>query len=493
MKKNNTAEKNLLEAQKLANALKEGTQKTLNQLLNEALDDFIEKDEETSEEEVEDPVETDGEDTTITDDSFDVEDVTTDVETDDETPEDGEESSEETEDDEWSKKLDDYKVGDNDYDLTNVDDDTAFEIFSKVGDSDLVHIKKQDDGTYEINDENSGAELVLDLDPDSEEDGEEDVDAEVTAYDVEDGDDEEFELELDDEDVETEDDEDDSEIEDDEDDSEIEIDLGDETEDDEEKEELDENLGYTDNYQNKDVITGLNVNEPADKSTTYSMDGGVPTDAKKPWAGTHTEPGYKKTGTDLAESIEDGELDENATTSKSQKRKVVKTMAPNSGEKDKPEVTKNTSVAGELVNEAKVQRIVELAKTILEENKKYKKSIEVIKNGLMEAYVTNVNYGRLVNILMNETTSKEEKRNIVERFKSVKTIKEGKTLTESIKRELNSQKNTRINLDEQISANSSKTINETVMFEQTSKNNPILNLMERMEKLPQLNGVKKNK
>lgn len=488
MKKNNTAEKNLLEAQKLANALKEGTQKTLNQLLNEALDDFIEKDEETSEEEVEDPVETDGEDTTITDDSFDVEDVTTDDETDDETPEDGEESSEETEDDEWSKKLDDYKVGDNDYDLTNVDDDTAFEIFSKVGDSDLVHIKKQDDGTYEINDENSGAELVLDLDPDSEEDGEEDVDAEVTAYDVEDGEDEEFELELDDEDVETEDDE---TPEDDEDDSEIEIDLGDETEDDEEKEELDENLGYTDNYQNKDVITGLNVNEPANKNATYSMDGGVPTSAKKPWAGTHTEKGYKKTSTDLAESIEDTELDENVTTSKSQKRKVVKTMAPNSGEKDKPEVTKNTSVAGELVNEAKVKKIVELAKTILEENKKYKKSIEVIKNGLMEAYVTNVNYGRLVNILMNETTSKEEKRNIVERFKSVKTIKEGKTLTESIKRELNAQKNTRINLDEQISANSSKTINETVMFEQTSKNNPILNLMERMERLPQLNGVKK--
>ena len=487
MKKNNTAEKNLLEAQKLANALKEGTQKTLNQLLNEALDDFIEKDEETSEEEVEDPVETDGEDTTITDDSFDVEDVTTDVETDDETPEDGEESSEETEDDEWSKKLDDYKVGDNDYDLTNVDDDTAFEIFSKVGDSDLVHIKKQDDGTYEINDENSGAELVLDLDPDSEEDGEEDVDAEVTAYDVEDGEDEEFELELDDEDVETEDDE---TPEGDEDDSEIEIDLGDETEDDEEKEELDENLGYTDNYQDDDVITGLNVNEPADKSATYSMDGGVPTDAKKPWAGTHTETGYKKTATDLAESTEDGEVDleeSGAARTSVKKSHVVK------GDKEKPEGFPARGPQSNVVNEAKVQRIVELAKTILEENKKYKKSIEVIKNGLMEAYVTNVNYGRLVNILMNETTSKEEKRNIVERFKSVKTIKEGKTLTESIKRELNSQKNTRINLDEQISANSSKTINETVMFEQTSKNNPILNLMERMERLPQLNGVKKNK
>ena len=482
MKKNNTAEKNLLEAQKLANALKEGTQKTLNQLLNEALDDFIEKDEETSEEEVEDPVETDGEDTTITDDSFDVEDVTTDVETDDETPEDGEESSEETEDDEWSKKLDDYKVGDNDYDLTNVDDDTAFEIFSKVGDSDLVHIKKQDDGTYEINDENSGAELVLDLDPDSEEDGEEDVDAEVTAYDVEDGEDEEFELEVDDED--------DSETEDDEDDSEIEIDLGDETEDDEEKEELDENLGYTDNYQHDDVITGLNVNEPADKSVTYSMDGGVPTDAKKPWAGTHTEKGYKKTATDLAESTEDGEVDleeSGAARTSVKKSHVVK------GDKEKPEGFPARGPQSNVVNEAKVQKIVELAKTILEENKKYKKSIEVIKNGLMEAYITNVNYGRLVNILMNETTSKEEKRNIVERFKSVKTIKEGKTLTESIKRELNSQKNTRINLDEQISANSSKTINETVMFEQTSKNNPILNLMERMERLPQLNGVKKNK
>ena len=471
MKKNNTAEKNLLEAQALANALKEGTQKTLNQLLNEALEDFIEKDEEETTED--EPTETDGEETTVKDDSFDVEDVTTDVETDDdvESEEDDEESSSETEeDDEWSKKLDDYKVGDNDFDLTNVDDDTAFEIFSKIGDSDLVHIQKQEDGTYEINDENSGAELVLDLNPDGEKDGE----AETT--------DDEEDIELDvDFDSEEEDTDGDIELDDDS-EEEFEIDLGDE-------EELNENLGYTDDYQ-KDVMPGLNVKEPAKKDATYSMDGGVPTDAKKPWAGKHTEPDYKETGTDLAESVEDGEADLEecgAARTSVKKSHVVK------GNKEKPEGFPARGPQA-TINEEKLNKMIALTKAILEENKKYKKSIEVIKQGLLEAYVTNVNYGRLVNILMNETTSKEEKRSIVERFKGVKTLSEGKTLTESIKRELNSShKNKTIKLDEQISANSSKTINETVMFEQSSKNNSVLSLMERMERLPELNGVKKTK
>jgi len=480
MKKNNTAEKNLLEAQALASALKEGTQKTLNQILNEAISDFMDNDEESDETQEKE------EDGAIKDDSIDVEDVTTSETDEEDETEDSEESSDDTEvsdeEDEWSEKLKDYQVGDNEFDMTNVDDDTAFEVFSKVGDSDLVHITKQDDGTYEIKDDNSGAELVLDLNPDSDKDGDDDVETEFeieTENEPETDDEVDFGAESEDTDEEGENEEDDDE--------EVELDIEDDEED-----ELNENYGYTDDYQ-KDVFSQkFNMNEPANKNATYSMDGGVPTGAEKPWAGKNNDSDYEEVEIDLSEECENGEceteLEENVTTSKSQKRKMVKTMAPNSGEVDKPEVTKVTSVAGNVINEAQVKKIISLSKTILSENKKYKESLEKIKKGLQEAYVTNVNYGRLVNILMNETTTKEEKRNIVERFKNVKSIEEGKTLTESIKRELNnSHKTSAPRIDEQISAASSKTINETVMFEQ----NPILNLMERMDRLPELNGVKK--
>lgn len=492
MKKNNTAEKNILEAEKIVSALKEGTQKTLKQLLSEALEDIIDKDEDDETSTVEDDTQvatdTNDEDTTIQDDSFDVEDVTTDSETEtDSKPENGEESSSDSEeDDEWSE----YKVGDNDYDLTSVDDDTAFEIFSKIGDSDKVHIQKQDDGTYEINDENSGADLVLDLNPDSkEEDGEEfEIDFDS------DSDEDNIELDIVDDKTDTDvDDDTDTDVDDDTEDGEIEIDLGDDSDEDEQLNEND----FTGTYQGKDVISGLSMKEPADPKTTDSPEvdgGGVPTGTEQRHAkGNHDKvmtdyEEVKVTKESCKETEQEPDLEEGAARTSVKKSHMVK------GNKQKPEGFPAVGPNKQSMNENQIKKILELSKAILEENKKYKDSIQKIKKGLFEAYVTNTNYGRLVNLLMNETTTKEEKRSIVERFKNVKTIKEGKILSESIKRELHtSHKNTTLRLDEQISVNSSKTINETVMFEQTPENNSVLNLMERMDNLPKLNGIKKYK
>ena len=62
MKKNNTAEKTILKAEKVSQALKEGTEKTLRSILNEAVSNAIKDDDE---------------DEDITDDSYTVEDVDT--------------------------------------------------------------------------------------------------------------------------------------------------------------------------------------------------------------------------------------------------------------------------------------------------------------------------------------------------------------------------------------------------------------------------------
>ena len=448
-KKNNTAEKTILNADKITKALKEGTEKQLQSILNEALSNIIKEDEDV--EEVEDEV--------VADDGYEVEDVETEeTSIDDETPEmEGEEAEvEDTEDadDEWSD-FEEYKVGDNDYDFTGVDGETALKVYNKLNDDDEIFVTKDEDGNYEFKDEETGAEYVIELDAEGDAEAAEDTEELELDADAE-GEGEEFEIELD---AEGEDLDGEGE--------EFEIELDDEESEEDEDLLSEENLGYTDSYQ-KDVFAKKpNMSVPGDNNEDWSE--GVPTGAEKPWAGKgNMKPFGEKT-----------EMDENITTTKSQKRNTVaKTMATNSGEEEKPEVSKNVSVAGKQISEAKVKKIVEAAKAIQAENKLYKESIEKIKKSLYEAAVLNVNLGKIVSLLVNETTTKEEKQNILERFNNVKTLKEGNALYESIKKELNgSTKKTPI-MERQISM--APSLNETTIYTQS---NPSLNLMERMNKL----------
>ena len=483
MKKNNTAQKTTLDVERISKALKEGTEKTLRNLIKEAIEDVVDNDEE------------DVKDEPIEDDSFEVQDVETGDDSqeepadepaqddaDGEQAEPSDEEGDDTENDEWGE-LDDFKVGDSDYDFTGVDGDMALKVYNKLGDDDQIFVKKEDDGTYSVKDNESGAELVIELEPD----GEEDADAE--SDDIEepvDGDEDmDIDVELDDEPA------------DEEGDDEIEIDLGDE--DSEDDDELNEDLGYTDKYQSKDPISGMKMNEPADSKSTYSMDGGVPTGTKKPWAGKHTEKDYKETHTDLAEGCvcpkcgktpckcNEGELEEGAPAARTSVKKshVVK------GDKEKPEGFPSRGPQAQL-SEAKARKILEAAKAIQAENNQIKEMVKNIKQSLYEAAVLNMKYGKIVNLLVNETTTKDEKMSIIERFEKAKTIKESNQLFESIKRELNesNKKSAASVLNEQISAESSKTINETPIY--TPTNNPSLSLMERMDKLAEYNNRKRN-
>jgi hypothetical protein len=236
-------------------------------------------------------------------------------------------------------------------------------------------------------------------------------------------------------------------------------------------------------------MPGLKMNEPADKKATYSMDGGAPEGNKKPWAGKHTEKDYKETHTDLAEGCEGGacekELEEGATTVSSQSvAKTTRTQTSEPRGEHKREVAKEITVAGKRLDEAKALKILEAAKAIQAENKQIKALAGKLRKSLMEAATLNMNYGKIVALLVNESTTKAEKQSIIERFSKVTTVKEGAILFESIKRELNeSHKSDAANvLNEQISAESSRQINETTFY-QTSANNKSIALMERMDNL----------
>lgn len=427
-KKNNTAEKTILDAEKITKALKEGTEKQLQSILNEALSNIIKEDEDI--EEVEDEV--------VADDGYEVEDVETEeTSIDDETPEvEGEEAEvEDTEDaeDEWSD-FEDYKVGDNDYDFTGVDGETALKVYNKLNDDDEIFVTKDEDGNYEFKDEETGAEYVIELDADGndeEAEVEDDLDLDVEGDEEEEG----FEIELDDE-------EDDDEL------------------------LSEENLGYTDSYQ-KDVFAKKpNMSVPGKNNEDWSE--GVPTGAEKPWAGKgDMKPfGQKKQ-----------ELDENGNGLNA-KHAMKKTQNRLNKDAQGQHVASEEGEYKGTLSEDKARKIINAAKAIQAENKLYKESIEKIKKSLYEAAVLNVNLGKIVSLLVNETTTKEEKQNILERFNNVKTLKEGNALYESIKKELNgSTKKTPI-MERQISM--SPSLNETTFYTQS---NPSLNLMERMNNL----------
>ena len=468
-KKNNTAEKALLDAEKISRALREGTEKTLKSIVNEAISDFIKDDEEPKDEPLAQ------EEQPIDDDSFEVEDVET-----EETPEDDAETetpSEEGEgegapeeggaDDEWAD-MEDFKVGDNDYDFTSVDGETALKVYNKLGDDDQIFIKKEDDGTYTMQDEDTGAEYVIELGNDGDADADADnASEEDPAVEEPEAEDEPtFEIELGDDEEPTDEPTDD------------------EPSDDEDK--LNEDLRYTDSYQKKNPIDGLNMNEPADGKTTNDWDEGAPKGTEKPWAGKgDSDPFEKKVNeeevvdapVDAEANLEEGGGEFGAVQMHTQTKKNTST---NAKEQNPGNVKHEVSAAGKL-DESKIRKIISKAKEIQAENKQYKETIAGIKKALYEAAILNINYGKVVSLLVNETTTKEEKANIVERFNNVKTVNEGTILYDTIKRELNESRKATPIVERTINAEPSKKINETTIY--SPKDNASIQLMERMDNL----------
>ena len=257
-------------------------------------------------------------------------------------------------------------------------------------------------------------------------------------------------------------------------------------------------LGYTDNYQDKDPIDGLNNSEPSKSGRSWHK--GIPTGTEKPWAGKGTEKkgdpfdnsvnenfteldddyfaaGLNDTGVAEVET-EDGmpfdkKVDENFTTSKYQKRHEVKTKATNSGDKEKPMQTRNTSIENEYNAE-----INETIKKLKAKNKKLNEAVKELHKGLQEAYMTNVNLGKITKLFLENTTTQAEKLNIVERFSNeAKTPKQAQALYESISKQLVNNKTA---IDE------SKATEKTVVTESKTpvyKSQDLLNTIDLMNRV----------
>ena len=113
-------------------------------------------------------------------------------------------------------------------------------------------------------------------------------------------------------------------------------------------------------------------------------------------------------------------------------------------------------------------------------NEEWMEVEEHIKKVLEEAAVTNVNLGQIIKLISENSTTKDEKQEIIARFgKEAKTVEQSKQLYETISRELSKNNTMNINEEKQFTTNNSKMINETQIY----KSQDVMESLDLMHRL----------
>jgi hypothetical protein len=422
------ADKNsVLEVEQLAATITEGTKSTLKDILSEAVSNYLREevlneDDKEDEEAEETPVEKTSDVEEFDETSDETENVEEDPEEADEVEEtDVEVETTEDDGDEWSD-FSDYKIGEGEgseeYDFTNeTDPNKLIKVFKLMKNDDQVSVVKDGD-KVSIKDNEADTEYVIELDADG------------TVEDLEND----------------------------------EITMA-------------ESLGYTDNYQDKDAIEGLSMDNTEPKNTK-KWDKGVPTGTEKPWAGKgdnkpfeqKVEKVFEITLNDGVDVEEDEPIEENATTSKYQQRRMVKTMVPDNAYVQ--DGAHEVSQGGKL----KVESLQKKVNAALLENKQLKETVAKVSKIMKEAVQVNVNLGHIVRLMVENSTTKSEKEDIVKRFNNVKSNDEAKALYESISSELKKSHST-VMTEQTTTVESSKKINESKIYDEP---NSVRDMMKRM-------------
>ena len=492
----------LLDYNTLANSLKENTESAVKALLSETVRDTYAK--LLSEGDGVDYEEEEVEDTSsdITNDAESSSEAPTDgvdgadTGMDAEVPAEGEETAEGGEEpaeaeipaedgaegeggDEWAQ-FDKYKVSDDEYDFTNAEDEEIVKVYKLMKNDDQILVHKDDNGNVNIQDNETGAEYLINLGDNGEAEGvaaveggepaaEEPIADEGGADDF--GAEDDFENNIDD-------------------------DMNESTERMFELVlEYDSNVGYTDNYQKKDVMTNPGMSEPG--KNVNDWDAGVPKGDSKPWSGY---PGKKNKadkpfnagkGKQVEESVDecgatpDAQIEESAAEMGGRmgahgRMMGTKSHNPIKAKKNSPMNQHHVSTAGEYEGNPTNESFIKRANAVLAENKELKETLTDLMEQLKKVSVTNHNLAQIIKLVSENTTSKDEKKEIIERFKNEgKTIEASKALYESISREL--QKTNKMNITEEksLTVESSKKINETPIYKSQDMLDS-LDLMHRM-------------
>ena len=492
----------LLDYNTLANSLRENTESAVKTLLDEAVRDTYAKllsegnDEDYEEEEVEDTssdITDDAESSEAPTDGVEDTDAGTDADSADTEGEEDMESDEvagETDDegevadaidgvedegedgDEWAD-FDKYKISDDEYDFTNAEDEEIVKVYKLMKNDDQILVHKDDNGNVNIQDNETGAEYLIKLDDEGEATGVESDDEVIPDDSAED----DFENnDYDDMNESTE--------------RMFELVL-----------EYDSNVGYTDNYQKKDVMTNPGMSEPG--KNVNDWDAGVPHGTEKPWSGYK---GGKKNKADKpfndskGKQLEEENIEEATNVGGFvQQNSTSKSHVPNSNGRNARSMSKGGSrvkgTATPRYNSGDVdvtvtvngddktnENFMRRANKALSENKELKTTLTDVMQSLKEAAVTNHNLAQIIKLISENSTSQDEKKEIISRFsKEAKTIEASKNLYESISRDLKKSNKMNITEDKSFTVEGSKKINETTIYKSPDMLDS-LDLMHRMMK-----------
>ena len=471
----------LLDYNTLANSLKENTESAVKALLGEAVRDTYAKllseddDKDYEEGEVEDTssdITNDAESSDVAADDAAIADTEMDAEggetVEDEIPaEDGVEASEgEVTDgeggDEWAE-FDKYKVSDDEYDFTNAEDEEIVKVYKLMKNDDQILVHKDDNGNVNIQDNETGAEYLINLGDNGEATGvaatEPNDDEVITDDSAED----DFENNMDDMNESTE--------------RMFELVL-----------EYDSNVGYTDNYQKKDVMTNPGMSEPG--KNVNDWDAGVPKGDSKPWSGYPSKKNKadKPFNAGKGKQLEEEEnLEESAAECGGRmgahgRMMGTKSHNPIKAKKNSPMNQHHVSTAGEYDGNPTNESFIKRANAVLEENKELKSTLTDLMEQLKKVSVTNHNLAQIIKLVSENTTSKDEKKEIINRFKNEgKTIEASQALYESISRELQKTNKMNITEDKSLTVEGSQKINETPIYKSQDLLDS-LDLMHRMMK-----------
>jgi len=368
--------------------------------------------------------------------------------------------------DEWAE-FDKYKVSDDEYDFTNAEDEEIVKVYKLMKNDDQILVHKDDNGNVNIQDNETGAEYLINLGDNGEATGvaaSEPSDDEVITDDSAEDD---FENNMDDMNESTE--------------RMFELVL-----------EYDSNVGYTDNYQKKDVMTNPGMSEPG--KNVNDWDAGVPKGTEKPWSGypgkknKADKPFNASKGKQLEE--EEADLEESihtVTQNGPQRRSVTTIQAPDTSRSEK--VGRNLRLAkipgqkkgtGEAAYTGVQENFMKRANAALAENKELKTTLTDLMEQLKKVSVTNHNLAQIIKLVSENTTSKDEKKEIINRFKNEgKTIEASQALYESISRELQKANKMNITEEKSLTVEGSQKINETPIY----KSQDLLDSLDLMHRM----------
>jgi hypothetical protein len=247
-------------------------------------------------------------------------------------------------------------------------------------------------------------------------------------------------------------------------------------------------------------MTNPGMSEPG--KNVNDWDAGVPHGTEKPWSGY---PGKKKNadkpfnagkgkqveeGTEVEGAVEEEEQIEESNLSQSRwndthaahNRVPAANQDPHRrmGMQKTSKGTKYRAVGGD--SEATNENFIKRANKVLAENKELKSTLTDVMTSLKEAAVTNHNLGMIIKLISENSTTQDEKKEIISRFSNeAKTVEASKNLYESISRDLQKSKKMNITEEASLTVEGSKKINETKIYQSPDVLDS-LDLMHRMMK-----------